>query len=72
MRGGQLARQWRVAPAIEVSSQGLIAAEIDQGEETRIRTICCDLEALQAAGLPLYTEKVERAAGWAFNNTFKN
>jgi predicted DNA-binding transcriptional regulator YafY len=47
MRGDQLARQWRVIRAIEVSPNGLTVAEIAKREETGIRTIDRDLEALQ-------------------------
>jgi len=68
MRGDQLARQWRIIRAIEDSPNGLTVTEIAQREETGIRTIYCDLEALQAAGSPLYTE---RANCWAFIDTFK-
>ncbi len=71
MRGDQLARQWRIIRAIEASPNGLTITEIAQREETGIRTIYRDLEALQAAGFPLYTEKVERATRWAFIDTFK-
>ncbi len=71
MRGDQLARQWRVIRAIEASPGGLTVAEIAKREETGIRTIYRDLEALQAAGFPLYTERVERATRWAFIDTFK-
>jgi predicted DNA-binding transcriptional regulator YafY len=71
MRGDQLARQWRVIRAIEASPSGLTVAEIAKREETGIRTIYRDLEALQAAGFPLYTEKVERASRWAFVDTYK-
>ena len=52
MRGDQLARQWRVIRAIESSPNGLTVAEIAKREETGIRTIYRDLEALQPAGLP--------------------
>ena len=71
MRGDQLARQWRVIRAIELSPNGLTVAEIAQKEETGARTIYRDLEALQAVGFPLFTEKVERATRWAFIDTFK-
>jgi predicted DNA-binding transcriptional regulator YafY len=47
MRGDQLARQWRVIRAIEASSNGLTVAEIAEREETGIRTIYRDLEALR-------------------------
>jgi len=71
MRGDQLSRQWRVIRAIEASPNGLTVAEIAKREETGIRTIYHDLEALQPAGFPLYTERVERATRWAFIDTFK-
>jgi len=70
MRGDQLARQWRIIRAIESSPNGLTVAEIAGREETGIRTIYRDLEALQSAGFPLYTEKVERSNRWAFIDTF--
>lgn len=63
MRGDQLARQWRVIWAIEASSNGLSVAEV--ANFSRI------LEALQAAGFPLYTERVDKANRWAFVDTFK-
>jgi len=71
MRGDQLARQWRIIRAIETSSSGLTVAEIAKREETGIRTIYRDLEALQVAGFPLYNEKVENTNRWAFIDTFK-
>ena len=71
MRGDQLARQWRVIRAIEASPGGLTVTEIAEREETGIRTIYRDLEALQAAGFPIFTERVERANRWAFIDTFK-
>ena len=71
MRGDQLARQWRVIRAIEASPGGLTVTEIAEREETGIRTIYRDLEALQAAGFPLYTERAERGSRWAFIDTFR-
>ena len=71
MRGDQVARQWRVIRAIESSPNGLTVAEIAKREETGIRTIYRDLESLQAAGSPLYTERVDRANRSAFVDTFK-
>ena len=57
MRGDQLARQWRVIRAIEASPNGLTVAEIADREETGIRTIYRDLEALQ----PKCHAKAQRA-----------
>jgi hypothetical protein len=50
MRGDQLDRQWRVIRAIEASTNGLTVTEIANREETGIRTIYRDLEALQPHG----------------------
>jgi hypothetical protein len=71
MRGDQLARQWRLIRAIEASPNGLTVAETAQREETGIRTINRDLEALQTAGFPLYTEKIDWTNRWAFIGPFK-
>ena len=71
MRGDHLARQWRLIRAIETSPNGLTVTEVANREETGIRIIYRDLEALQAVGFPLYTERVERATRWAFIDTFK-
>ena len=71
MRGDQLARQWRIIRGIEASSNGLTVAEIAKREETGLRTIYRDLEALQSAGFPLYNEKVDKANRWAFVDTYK-
>jgi len=71
MRGDHSAWQWRVIRAIEASPNGLTVTEIAQREEPGIRTIYRDLEALQAAGSPLYTERVDQANRPAFVDTFK-
>ena len=71
MRGDQLARQWRIIRAIEANPIGLSVTQIAQREETGIRTIYRDLEALQAAGFSQYPEKVKKANRWAFTDTFK-
>ena len=71
MRSDQLPRQWRIIQAIEAGPHGLTLTEIAQREETGIRTIYRDLEALQSAGFSLYTQRVERANRWAFIDPFK-
>ena len=71
MRGDQLARQWRIIRAIEASPNGLPVAEIAKREGTGLRTIYRDLEALQEAGFPLYTERVERSNRWFVVDTYR-
>jgi predicted DNA-binding transcriptional regulator YafY len=70
MRGDQLSRKWRVIRTIKASPNGLTVAEIAKREETGMRTTYRDLEALRAAGFPLYTERVDRSNRWAFIDTF--
>jgi predicted DNA-binding transcriptional regulator YafY len=70
MRGDQLSRQWRVVRAIEASPKGLTVAEFAKREETGIRTIYRDPEALRAPGSSLCTERVDRSNRWAFADTF--
>ena len=71
MRGDQLARQWRIIRAIEATSGGLTVAELAKREGIGVRTIYRDLVALQQAGFPLYSARVERAQRWAFVDTYK-
>ena len=66
MRGNQLTRLWRVVRAIEASPNGLTVAEIAQREETGIRTIYRDLEAL----FPRYHAKAQRAPSEIFKILF--
>jgi len=72
MRGDQLARPWGIIRAIEASPpNGVTVTEIAQREETGIRTIYLDLEAIQAAGFYLCTKKKEGTNRCAFIDTSK-
>jgi len=71
VRGDQLARQWRILRRIEATSGGLTVAELADEEGISLRTVYRDLEALQEAGFPLYSEMVERSQRWAFVDTYK-
>lgn len=64
MRGDQLGRQWRLLKRIETSPGGLTAAQLAEYEEVQLRTVYRDLDALQAAGFPLYTEREDRTQRW--------
>jgi predicted DNA-binding transcriptional regulator YafY len=72
MRGDQLARKWCIIRAIESSPNGLTVTEVAWRAETGIGTIYRDLEALQAAGFPLYTERAGKAKCRVFIGTFKS
>ncbi|MEW6264302.1 MAG: transcriptional regulator [Thermodesulfobacteriota bacterium] len=71
MRGAQLARQWRILRHIESSRQGLSVAELAGLEGVSLRTAYRDLEALQEAGFPLFSEREEKSQRWAFVDAYK-
>ncbi|MFC1895068.1 helix-turn-helix transcriptional regulator [Thermodesulfobacteriota bacterium] len=71
MRGDQLARQWRILRHIEASSQGLSVMDIMELAGVSRSTAYRDIQALQDAGFPLYTDNVEGGARWAFVDTYK-
>jgi predicted DNA-binding transcriptional regulator YafY len=58
-RGDQLARQWKIIQTLITSRQGKSAADLAGEIECHPRTLYRDLEALQSAGFPIYTERVE-------------
>ena len=58
-RGDQLARQWRIIQTLISSRKGKSAADLSEGLECGWRTVYRDLEALQVAGFPIYSEKIE-------------
>ena len=57
-RGNQLLRQWRLLKALESSRFGLSVAQLHEEVQDLggSRTVYRDLEALQAAGFPLYQD----------------
>lgn len=72
MRGDQLTRQWRILRQIEVSKNGLTAAEIAAQCGVSLRTVYRDLDDLQYAGFPLYTEKGDdRGQRWKLMDTYR-
>ena len=71
MRGDQLSRQWQTLRQIEVSKNGLTVAEIAEIGNVSLRTAYRDLDDLQLAGFPLYTEKSEKGNRWKFVDKYK-
>ena len=70
MRGDQLSRQWQILRQIEVSKNGLTASEIAELCGVSLRTAYRDLDDLQFAGFPLYTEKGEKVNRWKFVDSY--
>jgi predicted DNA-binding transcriptional regulator YafY len=71
MRGAQLARQWKIIRLLESRKRGLTITELSDELNSPARTIYRDLEALQEAGFPLYSEKEEKQAYWKFVQGYK-
>jgi predicted DNA-binding transcriptional regulator YafY len=63
-RGDQLARQWRILQSLIASRRGKSAADLARELEYHWRTVYRDLEALQQAGFPIFTDRVEGKNLW--------
>ncbi len=64
MRGDQLSRQWRILRRLEASRTGCTVAQIKALAGVSQRTAYRDLEDLQQAGFPIYTDKVGGRKRW--------
>lgn len=71
-RGDQLGRQWEIIQILISSRWGKSAAELASGLDCHPRTVYRDLEALQIAGFPIYTERVEGKNLWSLLDTVKH
>ena len=70
MRGDQLSRQWRIIRQIEASKNGLTAAQIADLGNVSLRTAYRDLDDLQYAGFPIYTDKDVNGQRWRFIESY--
>jgi len=64
-RGDQLARQWTIIQNLLASRRGKTIAELAESLECHRRTVYRDLEALQSAGFPLYSDLAEGRSRWS-------
>ena len=71
-RGDQLARQWKIIQTLISSRMGKSAAEIARDLNCHPRTVYRDLDALQSAGFPMYTERVDGKSLWSLLDTVKH
>jgi predicted DNA-binding transcriptional regulator YafY len=76
-RNDQMIRQWRLIQHLEGASRGAtlleLAASLPADYVRHLRTIRRDLDALEASGFPLLTEKVEgRGVVWKLVDGFRN
>ena len=70
-RGDQLARQWRIFHTLISSKYGKSVSDLAGNLECHPRTVYRDLDALQAAGFPLYNERVNGTSRWAVLDSAK-
>ena len=64
-RGDQLARQWRILQSLIASHRGKSAADLARELEYHWRAVYRDLEALQLAGFPIFTDRVDGKNLWS-------
>ena len=64
-RGDQLARQWRILQSLIASRRGKSAADLARELEYHWRTVYRDLEALQLAGFPIFTDRIDGKNLWS-------
>jgi len=64
-RGDQLARQWRILQSLIASRRGKSAADLARELEYHWRTVYRDLEALQLAGFPIFTDRLDGKNLWS-------
>lgn len=72
MRGDRLARQWRILQMLLTRRQGMTAADLSGDLGQGVRSIYRDLDALQKAGFPLYTERDGRNSRWTVVEGFRH
>jgi predicted DNA-binding transcriptional regulator YafY len=63
-RGDQLARQWTIIQSLLASRTGKPISELAETLGCHRRTVYRDLEALQNAGFPLYSDQEEGRSRW--------
>lgn len=68
-RGDQLSRQWKIIHGLMASARGKSAGELAEALECHSRTVYRDLEALQMAGFPLFTEQAGGKTVWSVLDT---
>ena len=71
MRGTQLARQWKIIRMMEPRKTGISAMDLAVELDVPLRTVYRDLDAIQEAGFPLYTEQTGKNSYWKLLDTFK-
>jgi predicted DNA-binding transcriptional regulator YafY len=64
-RGDQLGRQWKIIRSLIASKRGKSVQDLAGELSCHSRTVYRDLEALQVAGFPVYTERKNQKNYWS-------
>jgi predicted DNA-binding transcriptional regulator YafY len=67
MRNAEVIRQWTLLRTLEAARQGASVRQLATELEVTTRTIWRDMDALEAVGFPLYSEKDGRETVWKLN-----
>jgi predicted DNA-binding transcriptional regulator YafY len=71
-RGDQLARQWKIFQTLVTSRHGKSVRDLAENLDCHRRTVYRDLEALEAAGFPIYTENSNGKNRWFLMDSARN
>jgi predicted DNA-binding transcriptional regulator YafY len=71
-RGDQLARQWKIFQTLVTSRYGKSVGDLTKDFDCCDRTVRRDLEALEEAGFPIYTENVGGKNLWLLMESARN
>jgi predicted DNA-binding transcriptional regulator YafY len=71
-RGDQLGRQWKIIRTLIASKQGKSVQSLASELACHPRTVYRDLEALQVAGFPVYTERHNNKSYWSLLDSAKH
>jgi predicted DNA-binding transcriptional regulator YafY len=63
-RSDQLGRQWKIIRALIASRKGISVRDLAAELDCHARTVYRDLEALQVAGFPVYSERIDNSSYW--------
>ncbi|MDX2446306.1 MAG: transcriptional regulator [Desulfobacterales bacterium] len=71
-RGDQLGRQWKIIRSLIASNRGKSVQNLASELSCHSRTVYRDLEALQVAGFPIYTERKNQKNYWSLMESAKH
>ena len=71
-RGDQISRQWQILQILEARRMGVTVPDLADELESNVRTVYRDMEALETAGFPLYSDKQDGVDRWFFVEGYRS